>query len=145
MGGCNSGWYGGCGRPARRLCVDEVPIVLTVRDVRHLLGLDPAVVFRVHWTEAGFELQPSAEEPSWLAAKLPSDYAGRVELMRQPWPVARGHWFFVCCNCARPCLILYAVAGGDPLRCRRCCRLTYESAQGWDTLSRRGRLPGYLH
>ncbi|QDV91096.1 hypothetical protein RAS2_21860 [Phycisphaerae bacterium RAS2] len=33
MGGSNSGWHGGNGRPQRKARVDECPVVLTVKEL----------------------------------------------------------------------------------------------------------------
>lgn len=155
-------WYGGSygrdqngsphefPRPDRRLRVDECAWTLSVDEFRRkfmAVGLRDRVAYNAFWRDG----QPRLEVTDYT---LPFDrtllkrkeFASRVRLRSSPCPLytKAPRWFFVCDGCQRQCRFLYAPQIGDWFRCRTCHELTYASAQVWDTLARRGRLPGLL-
>jgi hypothetical protein len=99
----------------RRVCVTECAATLTSEDVYSFfsesgLALRPGVRGRLRFTVAGMG--------------EPIDFEVRPNLV---W--RRGRVFLRCTHCRRRCTRLYMPCLEDPLRCRQCWRLTYESAQ----------------
>ncbi len=142
-------WYGGTnGRTWRKTRVDECAWRLSVSEfllTHRPVGANGPAVYRVAWSGKGEPIFSTlAAPPSWLAPRLPKDWAARVELEPCPWPVYGTRWFFRCCRCLRRCGVLYAVLPESPLVCRRCGDLTYRSAQQWDNRARTGRAAGLL-
>ena len=115
MGGYNSGWHGGDGRPRRRMRVSECKVALRVEAVRaSLLTTKPAATAPARFTADVVSITPPA----------------RIDAVLVPHPRSRiGRLFLVCPWCHRQVGRLYQPADGWPLKCRRCYHLAYRSTQ----------------
>ena len=100
---------------SRRVCVTECAVVLAAEEVYdHLLA-------------AGATFGPGWRGEVELAADDVRQSV-RVEVKRNAvW--RNGRVFLKCGHCERRCTRLYMPCLADPLRCRQCWRLTYESSQ----------------
>jgi hypothetical protein len=156
MGGSNSGWHGGNGRPQRRARVDECPVVLTAKDLERRWPLGDEID---GWLDCGtrYELRPERreEESKATAATLtlfgsrsggePQDRpVERLTLAARSMPFGPDRWHFLCPCCQRSVRKLYIPPVDVPPKsnsmgnwsnrfaCRSCHNLTYESVQTHD-------------
>ncbi|QDV88970.1 hypothetical protein RAS2_00290 [Phycisphaerae bacterium RAS2] len=156
MGGSNSGWHGGNGRPQRKARVDECPVVLSVKELERRWPLGDDID---GWLDCGirYELRPERREEESKAtavtlmlfgSRKESDSPTRpIELLTltaRSMPFGPDRWHFLCPLCNRPARKLYippvgappadAASGDRPKRfaCRSCHNLTYDSVQTHD-------------
>lgn len=160
MGGSNSGWRGGKGRPQRKTRVDECRYVLTVKDLERYWSLGDSAVDG--WLNCGirYELRPdyvSTETGEPTAPNTPArenepprtvsltlfygsrqgdapsvEIIERLTLKRQTMPFGPDRWHLTCPRCGRSARKLYIPPGLDRFACRRCHDLTYASVQTHD-------------
>ena len=118
MGGYGSGWYGGDGRPRRRMRVSECRVVLTADQVRRKAIEEQVPLGQLATVKIMVSLDLAAAPP-WT-----------LEAIAVPHPIYReGRVFLRCPGCGRRVGRLYQPQEGWPLSCRRCHRLTYRSTQ----------------
>lgn len=157
MGGTNSGWHGGNGRPQRKTRVDECRCVLTVEELERRWPIGDGDIDG--WLDNGirYELRPvrHADEPKASEAVLTlyglrnnheplTNRTERLMLTARPVPFGPDRWHFLCPRCRRPARKLYIPPNGAPptdrasaerpgrFACRTCHNLTYASVQTHD-------------
>jgi hypothetical protein len=59
-----------------------------------------------------------------------------VDAELAPWPIGGVRWFLLCPQCGRRCSKLYAKKAPGEFCCRMCGRLSYASAQRWNSVKR---------
>lgn len=156
MGGSNSGWHGGNGRPQRKARVDECPVALTVKELERRWPLGDDID---GWLDCGirYELRPERREgePKAIVVTLvlygsrkgsdsPTRPIERLALTARSMPFGPARWHFLCPCCQSPAQKLYIPPVGAPsadtasgdrsnrFACRSCHNLTYASVQTHD-------------
>lgn len=140
-------WYGGEGRPHAKKRLEDCAFYVTIGAFRDWLlssNADVPAVYMARWKDCRPYFVPHDAVPTWLAPRCPPDWQHRVQVDRSPDGRGRSRWVFRCSSCDRACRALYAPRVGFPFECRYCHELTYESAQAWDNLARKGRYPGLM-
>jgi hypothetical protein len=118
-----SGWWG-----PRRVCTTECASAVAAEDVYdYLLASDS-------------KFGPGSSGEARVIAVGFKRFAKYEVTANAVW--RQGRVFLYCDYCSRRCTRLYMPRPRDPLRCRRCWRLTYESTQarnyrGYGFLSQR--------
>lgn len=143
MGGSNSGWHGGNGRPQRKARVDECPVVLTVKELERRWPLGDEID---GWLNSGirYELRPERREGeskativalvlygSRIGSGSPTRPIERLTLAARSMPFGPARWHFLCPRCQRPARKLYI----PPVDAPRSQRPDYEQLESGERIA----------